>query len=60
MLTLISGYSLLLWNDVLGWPKEDYQMFLMGTRKAIRDKSIHSYFKVRIVYGRKPERNGPE
>ncbi|KAI5458182.1 S-adenosyl-L-methionine-dependent methyltransferase [Mariannaea sp. PMI_226] len=51
----IEGYTLLLWHNVLGWPKDDYQIFLMGMRKALRNRKVHSYMKVRYVYGRKPE-----
>ncbi|KAF4420511.1 hypothetical protein FACUT_11165 [Fusarium acutatum] len=51
----IEGYTLLLWNNVLQWPKDEYQVFLMGIRKALRNRKIHGYFVVRYVYGRKPE-----
>ncbi|KAF7548443.1 hypothetical protein G7Z17_g7059 [Cylindrodendrum hubeiense] len=51
----IEGYTLALWNHVLGWPKDEYQIFLMDIRKALRNREIHSYFTVRVVYGRKPE-----
>lgn len=44
-----------LWNHVLGWSKEDYQIFLMNMRKEMRSRKIHSYFYVRYVYGRKPQ-----
>lgn len=43
-----------LWNNVLGWPQDEYQMFLMLMRKEIRSRKIHSYFYTRYVYGRKP------
>lgn len=39
----------------MGWPKDEYQVFLMMMRKEIRSRKIHSYFYVRYVYGRKPE-----
>ncbi|KAI5468173.1 S-adenosyl-L-methionine-dependent methyltransferase [Mariannaea sp. PMI_226] len=51
----IEGYTLMLWNNVLNWPRDEYQIFLMGMRKAFRNRSVHSYFLVRYVYGRKPE-----
>uniref|UniRef100_A0A0D2Y9R6 Methyltransferase type 11 domain-containing protein n=1 Tax=Fusarium oxysporum (strain Fo5176) TaxID=660025 RepID=A0A0D2Y9R6_FUSOF len=37
------------------WPKDEYQVFLMGIRKALRNRKIHGYFVVRYVYGLKPE-----
>ncbi|KAI1016176.1 hypothetical protein LB504_009297 [Fusarium proliferatum] len=51
----MEGYTLLLWNNVLQWPKDEYQVFLMQSRKALRNRKIHGYFVVRYVYGRKPE-----
>ncbi|KAK3342115.1 S-adenosyl-L-methionine-dependent methyltransferase [Lasiosphaeria hispida] len=51
----IEGYTLMLWHNVLNWPAEDYQMFLMEMRKALRNKRIHGYIVQRYVYGRKPE-----
>lgn len=44
-----------MWHDVLGWPKDEYQVFLMNLRKAIRNPKVHSYMIVRYVHGRKPE-----
>ncbi|KAJ4009243.1 hypothetical protein NW752_009542 [Fusarium irregulare] len=52
----IEGYTLMMWQDVLQWPKEEYQMFLLSIRKAIKNPKIHTYMKVRYVYGRKPEK----
>ncbi|KLP06741.1 related to TAM domain methyltransferase [Fusarium fujikuroi] len=49
-----SGYTTMMWNDVLKWPKDEYQLFLLSIRKAIRNPKIHTYMKVRYVYGRKP------
>ncbi|OLN92291.1 Phosphoethanolamine N-methyltransferase 3-like protein 1 [Colletotrichum chlorophyti] len=51
----IEGYTLLMWNNILNWPKDEYQIFLMNLRKELRSKSIHSYMMVKFVYGRKPE-----
>jgi hypothetical protein len=40
---------------VLGWSKDEYQIFLMGMRKVLRNtKNIHIYCKYKYVYGRKP------
>ncbi|KAI8664214.1 hypothetical protein NCS55_00929500 [Fusarium keratoplasticum] len=51
----IEGYTMILWHQVMGWPKDEYQVFLMGMRKALRDKRIHSYMNLRYVWARKPE-----
>jgi len=49
-----TGYTLMLWHDVLQWPKDEYEVFLMSLRKAMKDRSIHAYMNIRFVYGRKP------
>ncbi|KAF5624592.1 phosphoethanolamine n-methyltransferase 3 [Fusarium sp. NRRL 52700] len=49
------GYSQMIWHEVLKWPADEYQIFLMQVRKDLRNKKLHPYFKVRFVWGRKPE-----
>jgi hypothetical protein len=39
----IEGFSLALFTRVLGWKKEDVDIFLMKVRRDIKDRSIHSY-----------------
>lgn len=51
----IEGYTLFIWNNVMGWNMEEYQVFLMRLRKAFRDRKSHAYFTVRYVWGQKPE-----
>ncbi|GKT56593.1 mRNA 3'-end-processing protein yth1 [Colletotrichum tofieldiae] len=51
----IEGYTLLMWNNILQWPKDEYQIFLMSIRKELRSRKIHSHMTVKYVYGRKPE-----
>ncbi|KAJ9157361.1 Phosphoethanolamine N-methyltransferase 3-like protein 1 [Pleurostoma richardsiae] len=53
----IEGYTLLMWHNIMGWPKEEYQVFLMSMRKVLKNKQIHGYFNLRYVYGRKPEKS---
>lgn len=52
-----SGYTLLMWNNILQWPRDEYQIFLMSMRKELRSRKIHGYMTVKFVYGRKPEAN---
>jgi len=54
LMTPIAGCSTLVWNTVLGWPADEYQVFLMNTRKQLRNPNIHPYFWIRTLYGRKP------
>ncbi|KAF5005150.1 hypothetical protein FDECE_8407 [Fusarium decemcellulare] len=50
----MEGYTLMMWHDVVQWLKDEYEVFLMSLRKAIRNPKVHSYMTVRYVYGRKP------
>ncbi|KAH0422638.1 hypothetical protein CcaCcLH18_12716 [Colletotrichum camelliae] len=38
----------------LGWTREEVQDFLPNVRRDLNDKSIHAYWPVYVVYGRKP------
>ncbi|GKU09666.1 tam methyltransferase [Fusarium langsethiae] len=49
----LEGYTLMMWQDVCQWPRDEYQVFLMSLRRAIRNPKVHSYMTVRYVYGRK-------
>ncbi|KAJ4190495.1 hypothetical protein NW767_011321 [Fusarium falciforme] len=51
----VDGYTTMMWHDVLKWPKDEYQLFLMGLRKAVRNPKVHSYLVARYIYGRKPD-----
>ncbi|KAI8675416.1 hypothetical protein NCS57_00442700 [Fusarium keratoplasticum] len=52
----MEGYTLFLWTSILGWPQDEYQVFLAKMRRIMRNtKSIHIYCKYKYVYGRKPE-----
>ncbi|TVY70907.1 Secondary metabolism regulator LAE1 [Fusarium oxysporum f. sp. cubense] len=50
----LEGYTLMAWQQILGWPKDEYELFLMDMRKALRDKKVHSYIRVRFINARKP------
>ena len=55
-LTVFPGYTLFLWTSILGWPQDEYQVFLAKMRRIMRNtRSIHIYCKYKYVYGRKPE-----
>ncbi|KAJ9149241.1 S-adenosyl-L-methionine-dependent methyltransferase [Pleurostoma richardsiae] len=51
----LDGYTMHIWHNVLNWPKEEYPVFLMSVREYLKNRSIHGYMSVRIVYGRKPK-----
>ncbi|KAF5983646.1 methyltransferase [Fusarium bulbicola] len=50
----LEGYTIMAWQQILGWPKDEYQLFLMDMRKALRNKKVHSYIRVRFINARKP------
>ncbi|KAF5712163.1 TAM domain-containing protein [Fusarium mundagurra] len=37
----LEGYTLMMWQDVCQWPKDEYQVFLMSLRKAIRNPKTY-------------------
>ncbi|KAM5526678.1 Phosphoethanolamine N-methyltransferase 3-like protein 1 [Fusarium oxysporum f. sp. phaseoli] len=49
----LEGYTVDLWHVACKWPEDEYQVFLMSLRKAIRNPKVHSYMTVRYIYGRK-------
>jgi hypothetical protein len=53
--SFLAGYTQILWRDVLQWPEEEYGPFLTELSKAMENRQIHTYRRIRIVYGRKPE-----
>lgn len=38
----------------LGWTKDEIEVFLVGVRKCIQNRHVHSYQKVYVVWGRRP------
>ncbi|KPM41433.1 hypothetical protein AK830_g5122 [Neonectria ditissima] len=40
--------------NLLGWSKEEIDVFGAHYRREIRSKSIHAYFRQRVVWARKP------
>lgn len=50
----VEGYVLYM-ATLLGWSKEEVTVFAAHLRKEIRDPAIHSYYRVRVAWGKKPE-----
>ncbi len=50
----IEGWTLALFTRVLGWSFERVQVFLAQVRQGFKDKSVHAYTRVSVVYGQKP------
>lgn len=41
--------------DVLGWSKEEVQVYIALVRRELRNTRNHAYVRLRSVWGRKPE-----
>ncbi|OLN86057.1 hypothetical protein CCHL11_05285 [Colletotrichum chlorophyti] len=52
--TGLEGLTLALFTRHLGWSREETLVFCAEVRRALRDRSIHAYLPIYIVYGRKP------
>jgi hypothetical protein len=50
-----AGYTMFMWNNVMGWPMDELQMFLMEMRKKVlRNRNCHGYMGIRYVVAQKP------
>lgn len=54
MLQGLAGFSMALMTRGLGWSKEEVDVFVAKVRNDMRDRGIHAYFRLPVVYGRKP------
>ncbi|KAF9769132.1 hypothetical protein IL306_013494 [Fusarium sp. DS 682] len=50
----LEGLLLGLFTRFLGWSADEVRVFCTAMRKQLRDRSIHAYIPVYVVYGRKP------
>ncbi|KZM20216.1 uncharacterized protein EKO05_0001102 [Ascochyta rabiei] len=50
----IEGWSLYLLTTVLKWSIEEVQIYLAKMRTALKDRKIHAYQEVSLVYAQKP------
>ncbi|KAI0839508.1 S-adenosyl-L-methionine-dependent methyltransferase [Hypoxylon sp. FL0890] len=55
MLNDVEGYTLFLWNTIMGENTPGYAEAMARIRKELRSKKIHGYMTCRYVYGQKPE-----
>ncbi|KAK3943373.1 methyltransferase [Diplogelasinospora grovesii] len=51
----IEGYVLFITNVISGWSREQVLVYIARLRRELRDKRYHGYFRLRAVWGRKPE-----
>jgi hypothetical protein len=50
----VRSYTPALFSRVLGWSREDIEVFCAAVGNEIKDRSLQLYQLVHIVYGRKP------
>lgn len=50
----VEGYVLYVAN-MLGWTKEEVTVYAAHVRRELRNPAIHGYYKVKVVWARKPE-----
>ncbi|KAJ4384625.1 hypothetical protein N0V86_000225 [Didymella sp. IMI 355093] len=48
------GWSVNYFNRAFGWSESETRVRLARVHKCLYDKSVHAYYKVYVVYGRKP------
>ncbi|CAF3457233.1 unnamed protein product [Fusarium graminearum] len=49
-----SGLSLALFTRALGWTAEQVEIFLVDVRRDMKNRAIHGWWPIYVVYGRKP------
>ncbi|KIL85329.1 hypothetical protein FAVG1_11284 [Fusarium avenaceum] len=45
----LEGYTLMTYQHILGWPKDEYELFLVKMRKALRNGNIHGYMLTTLI-----------
>ncbi len=53
----LTGLSVRLFTQVLGWSNEEMEVLLMEARNEMKTKKVHSYCPYYIVFGQKPPTN---
>ncbi|KAK4222599.1 methyltransferase domain-containing protein [Podospora fimiseda] len=52
----LEGFLMAALTRALGWTKEEVDVLAAKARADVKDRSIHAYWPVVVVYGRKPEK----
>ncbi|KAI0179058.1 S-adenosyl-L-methionine-dependent methyltransferase [Hypoxylon sp. FL1284] len=50
----IEGFLVMMWTSIMGWSIEEIQVYAAHLRRELRSKSMHPYYKMKVVIGRKP------
>ncbi|GAB1729871.1 hypothetical protein NU195Hw_g2254t1 [Hortaea werneckii] len=54
MLEGLSGLSQRVFTKALGWSVEEMELLLMDVKRELKNRRIHTYFPIYVVYGQKP------
>ncbi|KAI9888813.1 MAG: hypothetical protein M1814_006267 [Vezdaea aestivalis] len=52
----LQGFSLALMTRLLGWSAEEVEVLLVKVRDDLRNRRMHGYWFVHVVYGQRPEK----
>lgn len=55
----LEGLLLALFTRFLGWSADEVMVLCSAMRKQIRDRNVHAYIPIYVVYGKKPETDTP-
>jgi hypothetical protein len=54
-MTGLAGWAYKIFGDRgLGWTRERIEIFLVDVRKSVKNRYVHAYTNVHVVYGRRP------
>ncbi|KAI1414189.1 S-adenosyl-L-methionine-dependent methyltransferase [Hypoxylon sp. FL1857] len=51
----VEGFLMYMWTMVMGWTREEIQVYAAHLRRELRSPNIHAYYPQKLVIGRKPE-----
>ncbi|KAI0149624.1 S-adenosyl-L-methionine-dependent methyltransferase [Hypoxylon sp. NC0597] len=51
----VEGFLMYMWTMVMGWTKEEIQVYAAHLRRELRSPNIHAYYPQKLVIARKPE-----
>ncbi|GJC86011.1 secondary metabolism regulator LAE1 [Colletotrichum liriopes] len=51
----LEGFGVLLLKHAMGWEDAEILVFISEMRKALKDPKLQTYFRLHLVYARKPE-----
>ena len=49
----LGGWTYKPFREGLGWTREQLEVFLVGVRRAVRERDVHAYHRVYVVWGRR-------